>query len=131
MTLLNAFGNTPEGSQPLLTDKAVNALLLYAKRTRAECANMGLPPEDVLYKIRCTPFVPYAGDKVRKLIYETFWVNVPETENHVLMINVPGEPVDPQQPTTRPGAPGHSRPEPHGTELEQALLSILGSRCAP
>ncbi|WP_437999387.1 VCBS repeat-containing protein [Sorangium sp. So ce185] len=134
MTLLNAFGNTPEGTQPLLTDKAVNALLLYAKRTRAECANMGLPPEDVLYKIRCTPFVPYAGDKVRKLIYETFWVNVPETENHVLMINawiylanqwIRNNPRhDPELQAIHDLSP--EKYVNDGTELEQALLSILG-----
>ncbi|XXX78346.1 hypothetical protein WMF30_06205 [Sorangium sp. So ce134] len=134
MTLLNAFGNTPEGSQPLLTDKAVNALLLYAKRTRAECADMGLPPEDVLYKIRCTPFVPYAGDKVRKLIYETFWVNVPETENHVLMINtwiylanqwIRNNPRhDPELQAIHDLSP--EKYVNDGTELEQALLAILG-----
>ncbi|AUX34375.1 MULTISPECIES: VCBS repeat-containing protein [Sorangium] len=134
MTLLNAFGNTPAGSQPLLTDKAVNALLLYAKRTRAECADMGLPPEDVLYKIRCTPFVPYAGDKVRKLIYETFWVNVPETENHVLMINawiylanqwIRNNPRnDPELQAIHDLSP--EKYVNDGTELEQALLAIIG-----
>ncbi|XXX78345.1 VCBS repeat-containing protein [Sorangium sp. So ce134] len=134
MTLLNAFGNTPEGATPLLTDKAVNALLMYAKRTRAECADMGLPTDSDLYKVRCTPFVPYAGDRVRKLVYDTVTVAVPETENHVLMINtwiylanqwIRNNPRhDPELQAIHDLSP--EKYVNDGTELEQALLAILG-----
>ncbi|WP_437602520.1 VCBS repeat-containing protein [Sorangium sp. So ce590] len=134
MTLLNAFGNTPEGSQPLLTDKAVNALLLYPRSTRTECANMDLPHDDIEYQWHCTPFALYAGDKVRKLEYPTFWVTVPETENHVLMINawiylanqwIRNNPrQDPELQAIHDRSPEKFVND--GTELEQALLAILG-----
>ncbi|WP_437605276.1 VCBS repeat-containing protein [Sorangium sp. So ce834] len=134
MTLLNAFGNTPAGSEPLLTDKAVNALLLYPRSTRPECADMDLPHDDFLYKWECTPFALYAGDKVRKLEYPTFWVTVPETENHVLMINawiylanqwIRNNPRnDPQLQALHDRSP--EKYVNDGTELEQALLAIIG-----
>ncbi|WP_437815190.1 hypothetical protein [Sorangium sp. So ce1078] len=133
MTLLNAFGNTPEGSQPLLTDAAVKALLLYTRNTPSQCANIG-PVDNDFYKWRCTPFVPYAGDKVRKLEHPTFWVTVPETENHVLMTNawiylanqwIRNNPrQDPDIQAIRDLSPEKFVND--GTELEQALLAILG-----
>ncbi|WP_437815191.1 hypothetical protein [Sorangium sp. So ce1078] len=140
MTLLNAFGNTPEGSQPLLTDKAVNALLMYTPKSPTECANMGLPPENLFYKAYCTPYVPYAGDKVRKLVYDgavvdglPFTIAVPETENHVLMINawiylanqwIRNNPRnDPELQAFHDVSPEKFVND--GTELEQALLAIL------
>ncbi|WP_437815194.1 FG-GAP repeat domain-containing protein [Sorangium sp. So ce1078] len=140
MTLLNAFGNTP-----LLTDASVKALLRYTKFTRAGCEaflqteNNTYPPGR--YAHFCTPQVPYAGDRVRKLVYEApltdllgFHISVPETENHVLMINTwiylanqwirnnPRQDPDIQALYNR-------SPEKYvndGTELEQGLLAILG-----
>ncbi|WP_437490411.1 VCBS repeat-containing protein [Sorangium sp. So ce1014] len=140
MTLLNAFGNTPEGSQPLLTDKAVNALLMYARKSSTTCASMGLPPEDIFYKAYCTPYVPYAGDKVRKLEYDgaivegfPFTIAVPETENHVLMTNtwiyLANQWIR-NNPRNDPALQAFHDVSPEkfvndGTELEQALLSII------
>ncbi|WP_437815192.1 FG-GAP repeat domain-containing protein [Sorangium sp. So ce1078] len=134
MTLLNAFGNTPEGSQPLLTDAAVKSLLLYTRWPRLACDNFVGGHSDPLYITNCTPFVPYAGDKVRKLVYDTVLVAVPETENHVLMTNawiylanqwIRNNPRN--DPELR--AIHDLSPEKYvndGTELEQALLAILG-----
>ncbi|XXX78342.1 VCBS repeat-containing protein [Sorangium sp. So ce134] len=129
MTLLNAFGNTP-----LLTDKAVNALLMYTRKSPTTCASMGLSPEDDYYKAYCTPYVPYAGDRVRKLVYDTVTVAVPETENHVLMINtwiylanqwIRNNPRhDPELQAIHDLSP--EKYVNDGTELEQALLAILG-----
>ncbi|WP_437949714.1 VCBS repeat-containing protein [Sorangium sp. So ce296] len=140
MTLLNAFGDTP-----LLTDASVKALLQYTRLTPAGCEsflqyeNNTYPPGR--YELFCTPQIPYAGDRVRKLVYEApltdllgFHVSVPETENHVLMINTwiylanqwirnnPRQDPDIQALYDR-------SPEKYvndGTELEQALLAILG-----
>ncbi|WP_437815193.1 hypothetical protein [Sorangium sp. So ce1078] len=126
MTLLNAFGNTPEGSQPLLTDRAVNALLLYTRLPRPVCGS-----STILY---CKPEVPYAGDEVRKLVYDHIVLPVPETENHVLMINawiylanqwIRNNPRnDPELQAIYDLSP--EKYVNDGTELEQALLAILG-----
>ncbi|WP_437938923.1 FG-GAP repeat domain-containing protein [Sorangium sp. So ce341] len=144
MTLLNAFGKPPEGATPLLTDASVNALLRYTKFTRAGCEaflqheNNNYPPGR--YANLCTPQIPYAGDRVRKLVYDApledalpFHIAVPETENHVLMINtwiylanqwIRNNPrQDPDIQALNDRSP--ERYVNNGTELEQALLSIL------
>ncbi|XXX78343.1 hypothetical protein WMF30_06190 [Sorangium sp. So ce134] len=135
MTLLNAFGNTPEGSQPLLTDKAINALLLYTQLTRPGCDDfLSTNPIESLAITYCKPEVPYAGDKVRKLVHDTVFLAVPETENHVLMINawiylanqwIRNNPRhDPELQAIHDLSP--EKYVNDGTELEQALLAILG-----
>ncbi|WP_437331889.1 FG-GAP repeat domain-containing protein [Sorangium sp. So ce394] len=143
MTLLNAFGNTPEGATPLLTDAAVKALLVYTRMTPAACDviqnDSSYPPDR--YAHFCSPFVPYVGDKVRKLVHDAplvdalpFHIAVPETENHVLMTNawiylanqwIRNNPRhDPYIQAMRDRSPEKFVND--GTELEQALLAILG-----
>ncbi|WP_437331891.1 FG-GAP repeat domain-containing protein [Sorangium sp. So ce394] len=138
MTLLNAFGNTPEGSQPLLTDKAVNSLLMYrwAPQTTCDAWESGAldPGDNVHVETWCRPTIPYAGDRVSKLSYPNEIITVPETENHVLMINtwiylanqwIRNNPrQDPEIQTIHDLSP--EKYVNDGTHLEQGLLAILG-----
>ena len=125
MTVLNGFGNLkhPDGTQ-YLTDLSVRHLLVYGSGP-GDCGGSA--------DIRaCGRTVPLTGPNVNNLSHHD-WITIPETENHVLMINtwaylanqwVRDNPRNDSYLTnfnaSNPAAFINT-----GTNLEQALLSIV------
>ena len=132
MTLLNAFGTaTRANGTPFLTPISVRRLLVYSDTPTSCDSNANIDA--------CGRRVPFAGNIVRKLSHKEDlpWpfseLTVPETENHVLMINAWAYLAN-QWVRTNPrndsylaafNAANPSAFVNRGSHLEQGLLSII------